>query len=273
MEEHTAAANASAWSKGCLPLTTKTCGYTLYGCSSAVREEIIPTNPARDIDKPTVPDHPVEVWEPEVLVEFFDRCGRHRLGALFEFTAYTGLRRGEMAGLHWSDVDLASREIVVRNNRLSVDGRVQEGTTKTRSGRRTVPLNDAAVAALLTWQLHQSEEREKAQEAWRTQGHVFTMEDGRALDPAYITRLFQKIRRQGEPLPELTFHGLRHCAGSLWLAAGVDISIVSKLLGHSSISVTADIYAHMLKGVGQRAVDGAAALIALTVHSQQAVSA
>ena len=72
---------------------------------------------------------------------------------------------------------------------------------------------------------------------------------------------------------ELTFHGLRHCAGSLWLAAGVDISIVSKLLGHSSISVTADIYAHMLKGVGQRAVDGAAALIALTVHSQQAVSA
>ena len=74
------------------------------------------------------------------------------------------------------------------------------------------------------------------------------------------------------PLPELTFHGLRHCAGSLWLASGVDISIVSKLLGHSSISVTADIYAHMLKAVGQQAVDGAANLIAHTVHTQQAVS-
>jgi integrase len=111
-----------------------------------------------------------------------------------------------------------------------------------------------------------------AQEAWQTQGHVFTMEDGRALDPAYITRLFQKIRKQGEPLPELTFHGLRHCAGSLWLAAGVDISIVSKLLGHSSISVTADIYAHMLKAVGQSAVDGAAALIAHTVLTREGVS-
>jgi Phage integrase family len=115
----------------------------------------------------------------------------------------------------------------------------------------------------LTWQLHQAEEREAAQEAWETEGHVFTMEDGRPLNPAYVTRLFQKIRRQGELLPELTFHGLRHCAGSLWLASGVDISIVSKLLGHSSISVTADIYAHMLKGVGQQAVDGAAALISL----------
>jgi integrase len=65
--------------------------------------------------------------------------------------------------------------------------------------------------------------------------HVFTMDDGRALDPAYVTRLFQKLRKQGEPLPELTFHGLRHCYGSYLLATGTDIAIVSKLMGHSSI--------------------------------------
>lgn len=110
-----------------------------------------------------------------------------------------------------------------------------------------MPLSDDAVAALLTWQLRQGEEREAAQEAWQTDGHVFTMEDGLPLDPAYVTRLFQKIRLAGEPLPGLTFHGLKHCAGWLWLAAGVDISIVSKLLGHSSISVTSDIYAHLFK--------------------------
>jgi integrase len=126
-------------------------------------------------------------------VEFFDRAGRHRLGPLFELTAYTGLRRGEITGLHWADVDLVDRQIVVRHNRVSVDGRIQETTTKTRSGRRTVPLNDAAVAALLTWQLHQAEEREAAQEAWATQGHVFTMEDGRALDPAYVTRCSRRF--------------------------------------------------------------------------------
>jgi integrase len=88
------------------------------------------------------------------------------------------------------------------------------------------------------------------------------------LDPAHVTRLFEKIRRQSEPLPERTFHGLRHCYASLMLAEGTDISIVTKLRGHSSISVTADIYAHMLKCVGQQAVDGVAKPIARTVHKQ-----
>ena len=131
---------------------------------------------------------------------------------------------------------------------------------------------------MLQWPLcspgsfRQSEEREAAQEAWETQGHVFTMEDGRPLDPAYMTRLFQKIRLEGEPLPELTFHGLRHSYASLMLAEGTDISIVSKLCGHSSVSVTADIYAHLLKGVGHQAADGVANRIAHTVHTQRAVS-
>ena len=158
--------------------------------TTAVRDEIIPATPASRVDKPVVrsSDSDVKYWEPEYLVEFFDRAGRHRLGALFELTVHTGLRRGEIAGLHWADVDLAARTIVVRHNRVSVDGKVQETTTKTRSGRRTVQLSDAAVAALLTWQLRQAEEREAAQEAWQTQGHVFTMEDGRPLDPAYVTR-------------------------------------------------------------------------------------
>src|SRR5215210_253017 len=103
------------------------------------------------------------------------------------------------------------------------------------------------------------------------------MENGRPLDPAYVTRLFQKIRTQGGPLPELTFHGLRHSWASLMIAAGNDLSIVSKLAGHSSVSITADLYTHMLKGVGQRAVVGAAALIprksAHTLHTQEAVHA
>lgn len=94
--------------------------------STAVREEIIPANPARNIDKPVVPgsDSPIKHWEPEYLAEFFDRCGRHRLGPLFELTTYTGLRRGEIAGLHWADIDLEGRQIVIRHNRVSVDGRV-----------------------------------------------------------------------------------------------------------------------------------------------------
>ena len=120
----------------------------------------------------------------------------------------------------------------MRGSRVSVRGKVlEQTTTKTRAGLRTVPLSDAAVGALLSWQPRQAEEAEAAQDAWRTEGHVFTMEDGRGLDPTYVTRTFSFLRREGEELPPLSFHGLRHCAASLMLASGADIAVVSKLLG------------------------------------------
>ena len=134
-------------------------------------------------------------------------------------------------------------------------------------------LSDFAVATLLTWQLRQGQEAEEAAEAWHTHGHVFTMEGGRALDPAYITRLFQKLRRgPGEELPPLTFHGLRHCHASLLIASGADIAVVSKLLGHASISITADVYGHLIGTVASDAVNGAANLIAHTTHTPEGVS-
>ena len=123
-------------------------------------------------------------------------------------------------------------------------------------------------------QLRQAEEAEAAAEAWQTQGHVFTMEDGRPLDPSYVTRLFQRLRMApGEELPPLTFHGLRHCAASLMLASGADIAVVSKLLGHASVAITADVYGHMIGTIAQEAVDGAANLIAHTVHTHRGVDA
>ena len=111
----------------------------------------------------------------------------------------------------------------------------------------------------MAWQLRQAEEAEAAQEAWQTEGHIFTMQDGRPLDPAYITRLFQKLRiGHGEELPPLTFHGLRHCHASLLIASGADIAVISKLLGHASVAITADVYGHLIGTVASDAVNGAA---------------
>jgi integrase len=193
-------------------------------------------------------------------------------GALFEVAVLTGLRRGEITGLRWSDVGLTARKVIVRRNRVTVHGRVvEQNTPKTKAGLRTVALSDFAVATLLAWHLRQAQEAETAAEAWQTEGHVFTMEDGRALDPAYITRLFQKLRKgPGEELPAMSFHGLRHCAASLMLASGADIAVVSKLLGHASISITADVYGHLIATVASDAVNGAASLIASKVAPHNA---
>ena len=99
------------------------------------------------------------------------------------------------------------------------------------------------------------------------------MEDGRPLDPGYVTRLFQKLRKGlGEELPPLTFHGLRHCHAALLMASGADIAVVSKLLGHASITVTSNVYGHLVGTVASDAVNGAANLIAHTVHTPEGVS-
>jgi integrase len=241
---------------------------------TAVRDELIPANPAVGADRPAVESSPVQVWEPDAVRVFLQRSAQHRLGPLFEVAVLTGLRRGEITGLRWSDVDLVARKITVRHNRVTVDGKVSEQSTKTRAGLRTVPLSDVAVASLLAWQLRQGTEAEAATDAWRGDGHVFTLEDGRPLDPAYVTRLFQQLRRgPGEELPPLSFHGLRHCAASLMLASGADIAVVSKLMGHASIAITSDVYGHLVGTIAQQAVDGAANLIAHTVHTRQGVEA
>jgi integrase len=96
------------------------------------------------------------------------------------------------------------------------------------------------------------------------------MEDGRALDPAYVTRLFRKL---SAGLPPLTFHGLRHSWVSLMLAGGVDIAVISKLAGHSSVSITADIYGHLVSTVASDAMNRAAALITSTPLAQADVEA
>lgn len=242
--------------------------------ATAVSDGLIGANPAVGADRPVLEDTTVRIWEPEHVRQFLMRCAHHRLGPLFEVAVLTGLRRGEITGLHWSDVDLVARKIAVRRNRVTVDGKITEQTTtKTRAGLRTVPLSDVAVATLLAWQLRQAAEVEAAAEAWVGGDHVFAMPDGRALDPSYITRLFQVIRKQDQPLPPLTFHGLRHCAASLMLASGADIAVVSKLMGHASIAITSDVYGHLVGTIAQKAVDGAAALIVHTVHTHQRMDA
>ena len=249
---------------------------TLLGTifASAVKDELIPTNPAQGVSRPRLEREPVNPWEPEEVRTFLQRCAQHRLGALFEVAILTGLRRGEITGLHWEDVDLATRKITARRNRVTANGRVlEQKTTKTKAGLRTATLSDFAVATLLAWQLRQADECEAAQEAWVGDGHVFTMEDGRPLDPAYVTRLFHVLRKgPGEELPPLTFHGLRHCHASLLIASGADIAVISKLLGHASVAITADVYGHLIATVASDAVNGAANLIAHTTHTQQGVS-
>ncbi|MDQ4213784.1 site-specific integrase [Microbacterium capsulatum] len=233
----------------------------------AANDQLIDDNPAHGVRLPTVERDEFQPWEPEQIGHFLDVAAKHRLGELFTVAVFCGMRRGELVGLRWEDVDLAKREIAVKHTRVQAGKETIETSPKSRAGRRIIELDDTTVGALIAWQIKQTTERETWGEAWTDSGYVFTYENGTPLRPAYASRLFESLRDQAQ-LEHASIHSLRHTHASLLLASGTDIAIVSKRLGHSTVALTSDVYAHLIASASRRAAEGAAALVPrATVHT------
>ena len=233
--------------------------------SDALAHDLIDSNPAVLPSKskilPSIETKRVNPWEPTEAALFLDVSSTHRLGSLFELAILTGMRRGELCGLRWQDVDLTARKLSVNVQLVQIGTNVLEQTIKTAAGsQRVVPLGDRAVAALITWQLSQLNERDAAGVAWVDSGRVFTMSDGRQLRPAYASRLFDTLQ-VGIGLPRQRFHDLRHLFASLALSSGEDMGVVSKLMGHSTSVITRDLYAHLVGDRARQVVSGVANLL------------
>ena len=173
----------------------------------------------------------------------------------------TGMRRGEVVGLRWQDVDLDGRCLFIVQQITEVRGRSVVGTPKTRRGARVVPLDDGTVGRLRAHHEVQALERAAWDAGWHDSGLVFTREDGRSLRPEYVTRHFQKLADDAG-LPVIRLHDLRHTNASIALAAGVDIKVVSDRLGHSTTAITADLYTHVNRNVGRAAANRIADILA-----------
>jgi len=143
-----------------------------------------------------------------------------RLYALWLLGASTGMRRGELLGLQWPDVDLGRARVAVRRSLVTVGHEVVVGEPKTAKGRRSVALDPATVAGLKAWRRHQAAERLAWGPAWTDSGLVFTREDGRPLHPREVTRAFSR-HVLGTGVPIIRLHDLRHTHATLALAAGV----------------------------------------------------
>ena len=157
------------------------------------------------------------------------------------------MRRGELLGLRWSDVDLDANSITVRQNLVLVDHERAYSEPKSAAGRRTISIDAETVAALRSHRARQAAGRLAWGAAWTDTGLLFGLEDGNPLHPESVTKRFDQLRRAGS-LPVTTFHGLRHSHATALLRAGVPIRVVSQRLGHASVGVTLGIYAHVLPG-------------------------
>ncbi len=208
----------------------------------AVRWGRIRLNAAVNADPPKQPGpgaRNVTTWTAAELATFLTQLREDRLYALWHLLAYTGMRRGEAAGLRWIDVDLDIARLSVRQARVAVGYKVEVEEPKSVRSRRNIALDTETVEVLRRWRARQLRERLEWGPAWTDTGLVFTREDGVGLHPDRITKLFDAhVRRSG--LVRIRLHDLRHTHATLALQAGVHPKVVSERLGHSSISLTLD---------------------------------
>lgn len=227
--------------------------------ATAVKRRLISHNPASHVELPSRERVSEIVWTVEDVHRFLTYAADDRLAALYRVAVVAGLRRGELVGLRWIDVDLEAGAIRVAQQVVQLGKELHVGRPKTRSGERLIAIDPATTTLLAAHREQQLREREAWGAGWHETGHVFTYQDGRVLQPGYVT---QKFRRDAEwaGLPSIRFHGLRHTSASLALAAGVPMKVVSDRLGHSTTTITADLYSHVLPAVARDAANAIGAL-------------
>lgn len=211
----------------------------------AVKEGLLPRNVADATSPPTVKNKQMRPLTEEELLAFFKVAKDDRLFAAYVLAVTTGLRRGELLGLCWDCVDLEQGTITVKRQLLTLkQGIVLEETTKSKSGRRNIILTDDAIRELKAYRKRQLQEKLLLGEAYQDKGLVFCKEDGTPLRPEEFTKRFQRwLKKAG--LSRVRLHDLRHTHATLLLKAGVPAKIVQERLGHSSITMTLDLYSHV----------------------------
>lgn len=216
----------------------------------AVRNRLITHNPAEATTRPPLKYKEIRVMTTEEQGRLLNALLEHPLGAAFATMLGTGLRRGEVLGLHWDDINLHDGILFVRRGIVSVKGiGIIAQEPKTKKGKRTVPLPGLVKTFLLRRQEKQIEEG-----IFKEDGLVFPSNAGTYIWPRNFSRAFEELREK-LGLQDITLHGLRHTFATRLLELGEDLRTIQELLGHAKLGTTADIYTHVMEKMKRQAVD------------------
>jgi len=227
----------------------------------AVRRGMLKRNVATVAHAPrlrSIPKHEAEVWTAAQLQAFLHAAAGHRCFAALWVAACTGVRRSELLGLRWGDIDLDAASMSINRGLVAIGYGLHESRGKTSNSRRCINLGATTVDVLAGWHAWQGAE----QRATRTEpsGYVFTAVDGGPIHPHSISQTFERIARRAE-LPIIRFHDLRHTHATLSIKDRVPVKVVSERLGHATPAFTIDTYQHVLPGMQAEAAANFEALI------------
>lgn len=221
--------------------------------SHAVKWGVLTRNVADATTPPRIRRKEPNMWDVADINRFLDAASGTRFHDIYQLAVLTGLRRSELCGLRWANVDLVGAQLSVVNTLQRIPGLgLIDGQPKTTRSRRSIALAPDTVELLHSVRGRQIEQQLEVAELWQHTGYVFTQLDGSPVIPDQVTQDFARIVRRAE-LPYLTLHGLRHAHATLALMAGVNPKTISERLGHSSIATTMDIYSHVLPGLQEEA--------------------
>lgn len=234
------------------------CFYVLSSMlQDAMEWQLIGTNPCASVPRPKVKRSKVKLPEMDGILEIVHAVQSVRelkKRTLFCLAIATGLRRGELNGLKWTDVDLETGRIDVKRAVQEVGRKVITKEPKTAGSVRTLYITGAVLEQLKEYHQDEMIRREELAGIWDPGDWVFTQWNGKVINPGTVTHWWSQFIRKNN-LPHIPFHGLRHMSATILIAEGVPLKSVSARLGHTDIRTTANIYADALQTVDKEAAE------------------
>ncbi|MEQ2441233.1 tyrosine-type recombinase/integrase [Solibaculum intestinale] len=230
----------------------------------AVKWQLIQDNPCKRVDAPKVEAHEIDCLDETEAAQFM-RCLQDEpveTQVIFSLLILTGMRRGELLGLEWTDIDFDNCTITIRRTSQYATGRgIYTDTTKTEKSKRTITIPVELAALLRQFRAWQGERRLRLGDVWCTDWaehpRLFCQWDGKPMHPNTPYQMLQKfLDRHG--IRRVSLHSLRHTNATLLIGSGADVRTVSSRLGHSQTSTTLNIYAHQLQSADKAASEALA---------------
>ncbi|MBP3855176.1 MAG: tyrosine-type recombinase/integrase [Ruminiclostridium sp.] len=234
--------------------------------STAVEWEFLSENPCERAKPPRIIYKESRYLDEDGAAEVMDALGQepYRYAIAIYIMLYTGLRRGEVCGLEWSDIDFGKRILSVNRNSLYIP---EKGTftdsLKTYSSSRVINLSDDLIDILNDYRTWQEEQAEMLGDKWKGGERIVTRLDGSPICPDTLSGWFYKFIRKNN-LSRISLHSLRHTHATLLIACGIPLKTVSVRLGHASASTTSNIYVHAIQSANAAAAE--AINVALSPH-------
>ncbi len=226
----------------------------------AVRLGVLARNPAQHVELPRVEQKEMKTWSTEQAREFIGFIRGDRLEALWILMLTSGMRRGELIGLKWADIDLDAGRLAVRRARVAVGYQVVWSSPKTVKSARVIALDTATCDVLRAHRARQDDEKVLVGDGYHDEDILFAKPDGSPLHPDYVSQRFGRLVRKAG-LTMIRPHDTRHTAATLLLEAGIPVKVVSERLGHSTTSITADLYQHVAPHMQEEAANKLGAML------------